>query len=753
MSVIERKRGRFPPSARTAAALLFLIGWLPRGGQAVEPSAAEVDDAQLAAVVVTAARRPQAGGEVPISMTVLRGYDIEKARGATLEDIQPLVSNFSVEQQSGFNVLTLRGVGGGGRNIGFDPRVGVYVDGVYLGQAQALRQPLLDVEQVEILQGPQGDLFGRNTVAGAVSVNTREPGREFESRLRTVAGNKGIREAYATVSGALAEPLLGRLAVSAETRDGFGSNLFDGRKLDDLDRYSLRGRLVALVDERSKLSLGVDASRFRQNQVDGESTSDLFGQPLAGGSPPRRTMNVDTTPSEAVDLAGAHLGADTLLPGGQRLKAILGYRDTRQRKRMDNDYGPADLLRTLYVDRYRQSSAELRIASPDGQPMGYVAGLYRSRESARTDRKAYVGRDADTALVRFPDAPDALPLGPVLGIAPGGVASNEGVVDTDTLAAFGAVDIPVAAAWMLHAGTRYTRESKRLRFDLDGAAGGALDIGTLRDYRDTRSDGHWSPSIALSHALDANHRLYARYARAFKSGGWNVEFLSSASTRNPAFGTETADSYEIGAKGRSADGRLRYQFAAYDTRYRNFQVFQFVDLGAGGTSIELRNAAEALTRGVEGELAWRPMPRLHVGLRAGTADATFRSFANCSTTVDCGGHRLPYAPKYSAALIADYDLPLAGSGGLLRLHGEYSRRGSAFADPVNDPATQGIPGRELVNLRAAWLPSGSRWQFAVWVRNLFGKDTVIARERDFLGNQLERRLDPRTFGVEARFDL
>lgn len=707
----------------------------------------------LDAVVVTAQRRPQLDRDVPISMTVLSQDDIEKARGGTLQDIQQLVPGFSFEEQSGFYTLTMRGVGGGGRNIGFDPRVGVYLDGIYMGQAQALRQPLFDVEQVEVLRGPQGHLFGRNTVAGAVNITMRAPTPEFEGSLRTVVGNKGILEGAATVSGPLSDQLLGKLAVATETRAGFGTNFFDGQKLEDLNRYTVRGQILALPSDRLKISLSMDASHSKQKQLDGEPTSDLFGLPLPNGALPKRTVNLDTTPMEIVDLAGVNATANYRMEGGHVLTAIAGYRDTRQIKQMDNDYGPKDLLHTYYVDHFKQSSEEVRVASPTREDFNYVVGLYHLSESATTDRKAFIGKDVATTLVQFVDAPTLLPFGPTMGVSPGNLVSNEGVVTTNTYALFGAIDYRIAPPLTLNLGARYTHEDKNVLFNLNGKDSGAFNIGTLQDYRDSRSENKLSPTIGVTYAVSKYQNVYAKYARGFKSGGWNVEFLSANAIKQPSFNTETVDSYEVGTKGQLAGGRMRYSLAAYTSQFKDFQVFQFVDLGGGATSSELRNAAEAISRGVDADVALRVTRHLDVGVRFGVVNAKFKRFDNCSPTVDCTGHRLPYAPTVTAALTADYRIPLSNFDGRLDVYGEYSHHGRSFSDPVNDPVTQSVPSRQVVNLRIGYTPGNSRWAFSFWVRNLFDKDTVTMRERDFLGNQIDTRLDPRTVGVEAKFNL
>lgn len=159
----------------------------------------EKDTMSLPSVIVTAQKRQQLAFDVPVSMMVLNDEELEKNSGKNLQEIQSLTPALSMENQSGYNVLTIRGVGGGGRNIGFDPRVGVYLDGIYVGQSQALLLPLFDAKQIEVLRGPQGQLFGRNTVSGAINITTQDPTETFTGAVRVRAGNHGTQDNYALI--------------------------------------------------------------------------------------------------------------------------------------------------------------------------------------------------------------------------------------------------------------------------------------------------------------------------------------------------------------------------------------------------------------------------------------------------------------------------------------------------------------------------------------------------------------------------
>lgn len=715
------------------------------------PDVIATESLTLDNIVVTAQKRQQADLNVPISMTVLDQDDLENSRGAALKDIQQLVPSFSMERGSGFNALTIRGVGGGGNIIGFDPRVGVYLDGIYMGQAQALNQSLFDIDQIEVLRGPQGYLFGRNTVAGVVNITTHAPTNKLEGDVRGVVGSSGTYESYATVSGPISERVLGKISLASETRDGFISNIYDDQKLDDLKRLTARGQIILLPSDKLSIRIAADTSKTKQKVVLGEPISDLFELPLQNGTLPKRTVDFNTAPNETVKLAGGSITTNYTMDSQYVLTAILGYRDTHQEMLLDNDYSANDLLRSSLVDDFKQFSEEIRIASPNTSRVRYTAGLYHLNETANTDHKATIGTDAGTTLVNHPLIPFPLPFTTVSGTLPGAVVFYNGKIQTETTAVFGALDYDIIDTLTLNLGARYTRETKKLLFNLDGSQSGNFAIGSLTNYRDSRSDNNLSPTVGATYTLSQNQNVYAKYSRGFKSGGWNTDFLSTNAVNKPAFDTETVNSYELGTKGLLFDGRIRYDLAAYISQFKNFQVSQFVNLGGGATSIELTNAANVASKGIDASFALRATPQLDIGFNFSLGKAFFKSFSNCSATVDCTGHRLPYASNFSSALTADYGMRLPNLNGKLDLYGEYSYHGKSFSNVINNPTIHSISSRELVNVRLGYLPDNSHWDFSLWIHNLFDKNTVAMRDRDFLGNLTIHRVDPRTFGVEGKY--
>ena len=707
----------------------------------------------LGEVVVTAQKRAEPIGDVPIAMTAVNRNALENTHARTLSEMQQLAPNFSLEQQLGINTVTMRGVGGGGRNIGFDTRVGVYVDGVYMGQSQALDQALLDIEQIEILRGPQGHLFGRNTVAGAVNITTRAPSDKFESSLRAVAGNYNAREGYADVSGPITDRLQGKLSAGYETRDGFTTNLFNNQKLDDMKRASVRGQLAFQATDRLAFNLSADHADIRQNTVIGEAVTGMFDAPL-----PRpyadRTVNYNTSPHINNTLSGINLTANYDMAGGHTLTAITGYRDTHQNLLSDVDWSPNDVFRVDYTDDFRQLSQEIRIASPAKGPLRYVAGVYLMHESADTNRVPTVRNDTST-LVQHPLVPGPIPFGALTGMNPGNTVPLWGTVKTDSYALFGSLDYDLTAKLTLNLGARYTDEKKNLLYNIDGTTSGIPPMGTARNYTDGRSDNMLTPTAGMTYALDKSHNLYGKYSTGFKSGGWNFDYQTPTQIASKInFNKETVDSYELGLKGSAPGRRLQYDLAIFHSTFKDFQVFQFADLGGGRTEMQLRNAARAESNGAEASLRALLTDSLSIGGNIGILKATFDSFPGGMTGGgDAAGRRLPYAPDLTTAVMASYSMPAPSLGGRLDFYGECSHRSKSYSGVDNNEITDNISSRNIVNARVSLAADHARLGLSLWTRNLFNDNYTVARGRDFFGNQYVKRGDPRMFGVEGRYSF
>lgn len=709
----------------------------------------QADASLLDAVIVTAQKRTQALEDVPIAISVIDRETLEKGRSHTLADVQQLVPNFSFDR-AGTATLSLRGIGGGGRNIGFDPRVGVYLDGVYVGQSQALNMPLFDIAQVDVLRGPQGYLFGRNTVAGAVNITTEAPSPVFDYRLRAVAGNHDTAEFHGSVTGPLGNSVSGKLSASHESRSGYTRNRFNGSYLDDLNRFSTRGQLRFETSEKLTIDVYGDYSRADENTLVGQPTTGFFDVQIPGLPLPKRQVDFNTTPFIDVTLYGGSTNATYRMDNGHTLTSVTGYRDVAQRRQNDTDYSNKDILHINFNDKFKQFSQELRLGSPDEGRARYVFGLYYLHEDADSARSARIGQDMN-AIVPLP-AGSPVPFAPVglaFGLTAGSVVPAIANVKTEDLAVFGAFDYDLVERLTLNLGARYTHETKDIVFNLDGSKSGGFRIATLNNFRDSRSDGSFNPTAGLTFALAEHVNVYAKYASGFKSGGWNIDFLNAGQIATGFdFDTETVDSYEVGLKGVAMDGRLRFDMAAFHNQFDNYQVFQFVALGGGASVLQLRNAAKVETRGVEFSTSFQANRNLRLSGNFGYVDATFDKFPNGGPGgADLSGHELP-APSFTAALTLDYGVALPALAGRLDFYGEYSYRGSFFSGANNDPVLERIGSRNLVNARLGYSHDSGRYGVSLWARNLFNRDFLSTRGRDFLGNQFVQYGEPRAYGLE-----
>ncbi len=708
----------------------------------------------LPPVVVTAEKRPKFIENVPISVTVVDQQSLTNTSANKLADMQQLVPNFTVVQHGIWNQLSIRGIGGGGRNIGFDTRTGVYLDGVYMGQVPALESPLLEIEQIEVLRGPQGYLFGRNTVAGAVNITTRGPTREFEGYYRTGLGNHHSRENFASVSGPISEDLLGKISIGADSHNGFVYNTFNGTDIKDLGRLSTRGQLSWRASDQLKINLSGDYSRIHQSDFEGGAVTGLFDAPLASAAATRRAVDLNDQPRVTSRLSGVNLTAtyDTL--EGGKVTSISGYRSTLGKLRADNDLSSVDLVRTHFRDEFRQLSQEIRFASSVTEPFRYVTGIFYLHETADTARTAFFGTDVSTPIT-LPGAPGPAPFDSVFGVAAGSRVPTSGAVKTNSYAAFASADYDLTDRLTFNLGLRYTYETKDLTYSIDGSQGGALGFATISNYKDRRRDYDISPTVGVSYALTGDLNLYGKYSSGFKSGGWNVDFLTTPQISNDlSFNKETADSYEVGLKGSAFNHRVQYDLAVFLAKYRNFQVFQFVGLASGQTIILLRNAARAETKGLEASAHALLTSNLTVGVNLGLLDAKFKSFPGGGPGgTDAAGQRMPDAPKVTAAVTGNYAIPVDSLGGKIDFYGEATFRSKSLSGISNDPSISGLTSRNVVNVRLSFVPSNRHWQLSAWARNLFDKAYTTSHGRDFFGNQFLRYGDPRLFGVEAQINF
>lgn len=733
----------------TKAALNKLC-WLTGCGLFLQSDFAFSENIELPPVSITAQKRIQPIDEAPIAVTVIDQEALDQRHAKTLSETQGLAPNVSVVQNGLAKAISIRGIGGGGRNIGFDTRTGVYIDGVYAGQAPALESPIFEIDQIEILRGPQGFLFGRNTDAGAVSITTKPPSEFFKGYVRSGIGNLNYFENAMMVTGPIRQDVLGKLTLSSETRDGFIENIATGDELKNINRFSSRGQLRYLPSDQLTLDLSADYANIHHTDFLPQATSGLFDAPLSGVK--KSKVNVNNQPYAKNEIFGGALKAEYLMNSGHTFTSVSALRRTKNLQRLDNDYSTVDLIHTDFADEYTQLSQELRINSAQNQSIRYVAGMYAENETAKTNRTAFFGQDTST-LIQLPGI-GQLPFNAAFGISPNVQVPHQAKVTTDGIALFGSMDIDIHKLVTINLGGRYNSEYKQLKFNTNGSQSGTLSLVTLSDYKDDRRDDFFSPMLGATMALSPYLKAYTRYSRGFKSGGWNVDFLSTAQVNNGfKFNKETVDSIEAGLKGQSENRRWQYDVTFFKQRYHDFQVFQFDDLGTGQTVLQLRNAAEAETKGIETSFRGLVGENWRLSGALSLLDALFTDFPNGSSTGNAAGQRLPDAPRWSARASIDYTLYAPLMHGTFNFFIEDAFQTKTYSGISNDQEVSELESRHLLNAQIKFISTNKHWEFGLWVRNLFDNNYAKAKGRDFFGNRIALYGDPRFFGVTGQYNF
>ena len=400
----------------------------------------------LEEVLVTARHRVESLQQVPLSISTVGGDAIKEARITTMQELQYSVPNlvFGETGSSGETHIGIRGIGDFSRNIGFDTRVGVYVDGVFAGQSLAVDQGLIDVAQVEVLRGPQGTLFGKNSSSGVINIISNEPVfGETSGEARLNVGNLDLLSGQVTANLPLGETAAARISVVAQQQDGYIENLFNDKGLMSNDHLFARGRIRIQPSDNLDVNLSFDI-REQDNDL-------LFLEPdasyeLAAGNPAATPNFVVDQDAQLIDENhgwGTGLTVDYAFDNGYVLTSITGYRTVDRKVGSDEDATRVFTLDArFFEDDFEHFTQEVRLASPGDQPFRYVVGAFYFDQKAKTNR--------------------VVALGPGFGGPPEGVdaAIQDSSVDTTNLALFVNANMDISDSVTLSAGLRYTDEEK-----------------------------------------------------------------------------------------------------------------------------------------------------------------------------------------------------------------------------------------------------------------------------------------------------
>jgi iron complex outermembrane receptor protein len=728
-------------NAFTMQALPWAIALLVVSGQALAQTAPSGSGARLLEeVVVTAQKREQRLQEVPIALSVVTAQDIENRSINDFTELLAEMPNTVIVQN---NVtaprINIRGVRSATLNPGIESAVGMQIDDVFLGRPSAFSSTLIDVERVEVLRGPQGTLFGKNTIGGLINIVTRAPSFETEGALDLTYGNYDLKQARGYISGALiGDRLAGKLSFTSREQDGWGENRNPAAEnFNGTDFWGIRGQLLGNFGESSSWLLTLEKSEDDSPQ----SFLDVRSGAITAfdDDPFDRAIETDTPTFFDREQEAASLRVNWNI-GDLELVSITAYRSLDFFGNSDNDFTAVPIFETGGGEDQEQFSQEFRLLGSQGD-LNWLLGLF------------YFDQDqsAETPLILGPATPPAIGVGDIPGYTER--ADTFAEVDSESLAVFGSVDYRFNDKWQLVAGLRYTEDDKDFAYEqrtsIYELGGFPIDIirffaPPVAPYTDSLSDGDWSGDISLTHYLSDDINVYAKYARGFKAGGFDASFSSTSTLGDRVFDAEYLDSYEIGYKSELADGRVRLNAALFYADYQDKQETVF-----NGLNFVTANAAEAEIYGLELDLTAAATSWLTLVASLGLQDSEYSDFIIDGS--DNSGNELQGVPGLTASLAALVDGEFANGWGWL-FRGSVSYVDESYDTVSNNPDFL-LEDRTIVNARLALNSPSGRYSFALWGKNLFDDDYVIGYNTNPVLGVWHSFNEPRYVGMEFRLNF
>ncbi|MDB5706771.1 MAG: TonB-dependent receptor [Sphingomonas bacterium] len=762
----------------------------------VAPGAAEGDGDVGADVVVTARRRSERAQDVPIALSVVNEESLRARGDYTLGTIQQSVPSLQVFSFNPRNTnVNIRGLGSNVAltNDGLENGVGIYIDQVYYGRLGQSLFELVDLDRIEVLRGPQGTLFGKNTTAGAINITSKAPSFDLQGFGEATIGDYGFHQLRGSISGGLIDGLVAaRLSVSDTHRDGFIDDVTTHQKVHDFDNFSARGQL--LITPAANLTARIIADYGKQKQnccigvIAGAITKYDNGAAIANNFIDRIGRAGYTplpfTPFARVTDADGHFQAnmDTWGISGQvdwdvgplTVTSVTAGRQWNWFPANDADsIALPEMLKSQQQNNQRQFSQELRIASNGSHAIDYVAGAYYFYQVVRGYGASAYGPAAANWLFPTQD--------PVVANAAtnGFEADSKSNPTTHSYALFGQTVWHIGDALSLTTGLRFTHEKKAGSFVQQQVAGlsfagltpaQAATAQAIRNqlnpnvaYSAETKDDSLSGLATLAWKPAQDVLVYATYGRGNKSGGLNLSNLPAGVTAVVA--PEKVDNYEIGVKSQLFERALTLNAAAFWTDVANYQTAITQQI-VGTTNFRnyITNIPLARSRGIEADAVWAVTSRVSLNLSGAYTDAYYVDYKQGPTPVealnptpaqpggfastDLSGKPLAGVPKWAFTAGGDFTQPLGGSTELYG-HADYSWR-SSFYTAVSDSRYSLVPSYGVGNARIGVRLDDGRYDLSVWAKNLFDKDYFQTLTIAATGLITANLGDPRTVGATFR---
>jgi iron complex outermembrane recepter protein len=663
-------------------------------------------------IIVTARRREETLKDVPVAVSAFSAQKLDQLGATDLTGLQQATPNTTVQVARGSNstvIAFIRGVGQQDPLWGFEPGVGLYVDDVYIARPQGAVLDIFDIDRIEVLRGPQGTLYGRNTIGGAIKYVTKKIGPGTEILTKFTFGSYGEHDEFGSLKTRYGNVGLS-VALAKNDHDGYGRNLFTG--VDQYNKNNLAGRIALEFTPSDKLFFRVsadglhDMSRPRHGHREVQAL-DILGKPIPGGEvlPDVYDTRAGAGDSNSVITTGVSLLAEYVINDMFTAKSITAYRSGHTEGSIDFDNLPAPLLDVPAKYNDHQFSQELQLLVNAGRLTG-IAGFYYMQGTAAGAFDTVVSQLLTTT-------------------------ATAGFVDTTSYAGFANFSYAVTDQLSLELGARYTRDEKTghvyrqnftgLKSPLFG--NNAAIPGLLRsNFTNSKDFSKFTPRASVSYKVTPDVTAYASYSKGFKSGGFDMraDVILTPSSVN-GYAPETVDTYEVGAKGSFFDRRLTLNGALFHSSYKDQQVTLQTPVGASIAS-QVLNVGSSTIEGAELEATAVLTPNLTANLTVGYVHAKFDEFLALDltrvppVTRDFANERkFQNTPKWTGSIGFTWTQPLA-DGSTLTFTPTGAYRSKIYMFEV--PSALDQDGYWLFNATAAWTSANERFRISVNGQNL-----------------------------------
>jgi iron complex outermembrane receptor protein len=666
---------------------------------------------QLDQVTVTARKREETLQDVPIAVSAFSSESLFKQNVQNLADLQGKVPSLQIYAARGSNTtLTayIRGVGQADPTWGFDPGVGIYLDDVYLARPQGALLDVFDVSRIEVLRGPQGSLYGKNTIGGAIKYISSPLPTMTEGSVEATIGTHGEKDGKASAGGASKDGVWrGRIAVASEHNDGFGRNLTYNSRNGNKNTNAARATMGFFPSKTFNVQLAVDGLRDNSNPRGAKMLiANKFDPAYAPLSSDFNTRS-GLAQLNHTDMSGAALTVNWIANADWTLKSITAYRESSTDTNIDFDTLPEKIADVTAKYRDHQFTQELQVNYDSGGALHGVFGLF------------YFNGAADGSIHNiFLGSPPYSTLGYSL------YGSTGGTTGTESYAGYGDFTWDLSPQWSLDVGMRYTHEVKTALIQNYGYADATFQnpTSTLADFSGSHASNNVSPKVSLAWSANDHVNLYGSYSEGFHSGGYNIRANCVAiPTSCRPISDEKVQSFELGSKMTFFDDALMMNTALFHNIYSNIQLSVFTSYtlpnGSQGFFGDFTNAGKGHIDGLEEEFAWKPSEDWKFSGQFAYLHTKYTEFLTRGVNV-ADQQKFTNAPKWSGGLSLENTQSL-GNGGSLTARVNYTYQTLVYPETSLSPLIA-QPAYGLWNAGLIWAINPA-WTLSLQGSNLANK--------------------------------